>query len=74
MPCSRVRGSHRRAEASTKLIEELVGIHFDMEDGSTVKVAVPYIYWQQFGNEFALAMVSAAELCEAAYAPPKGRA
>ena len=53
---------------------EWVGIHFDMEDGSTVKVAVPYIYWQQFGNEFALAMMTAAELCEAAYAPPKGRA
>ncbi|MER8492242.1 hypothetical protein NKH53_29005 [Mesorhizobium australicum] len=53
---------------------EWVGIILDMEDGSTVKVAIPYNYWQAFGNEYTLAMMTAAEICETAYSPAKGKA
>ncbi|TPJ83304.1 hypothetical protein FJ492_24115 [Mesorhizobium sp. B2-5-4] len=38
---------------------EWVGCIFDMEDGSTVQVAIPFNYWQAFGNEYVLAMMSA---------------
>jgi hypothetical protein len=53
---------------------EWVGICFSLEDGSTVKASIPYTLWQTFGNEFVLAMMSASEICEAAYSPAKGNA
>jgi hypothetical protein len=53
---------------------EWVWMIFDMEDGSTVKVSVPYTLWQQFGNEYVLAMMTAAELIQAAYSPGGGQA
>ncbi|WP_135906513.1 hypothetical protein [Mesorhizobium sp. M3A.F.Ca.ET.175.01.1.1] len=53
---------------------EWVGCIFDMEDGSTVKVAIPFNYWQAFGNEYTLAMMSAAEIVQTAYGPPEGAA
>lgn len=53
---------------------EWVGMIFDMEDGSTVKVAIPFNYWQQFGNEHVLAMMTAAELVQMAYGPAQGEA
>jgi hypothetical protein len=46
----------------------------DMEDGSTVKVAIPFNWWQQFGNEWALAMMTAAEIVQMAYGPAAGQA
>ncbi|MER8810448.1 hypothetical protein [Mesorhizobium australicum] len=46
---------------------EWVGIILDMEDGSEVRVAIPFNYWQAFGNEYVLAMMSAGEIVQAAY-------
>ncbi|QKC91031.1 hypothetical protein EB230_23450 [Mesorhizobium sp. NZP2234] len=53
---------------------EWVGIIMDMEDGSTVKVAIPFTLWQAFGNEYALAMMTAAEIVQMAYGPAEGQA
>ncbi|TSE07580.1 hypothetical protein C1D09_018790 [Mesorhizobium intechi] len=46
---------------------EWVGMSFDKEDGTTVKVSIPYTLWQAFGNEYVLAMMSAGEIIQAAY-------
>ncbi|TPN53989.1 hypothetical protein [Mesorhizobium sp. B1-1-7] len=46
---------------------EWVGMRFDMEDGTTVSVSVPFTLWQAFGNEYVLAMMSAAQIASAAY-------
>ncbi|MER9171234.1 hypothetical protein NKI12_28690 [Mesorhizobium australicum] len=46
---------------------EWVGCIFDMDDGSTVRVAIPFNYWQAFGNEYVLAMMSAGQIVQAAY-------
>ncbi|MFD1983528.1 hypothetical protein ACFSOZ_12695 [Mesorhizobium newzealandense] len=46
---------------------EWVGMRFDMEDGSTLKVSIPLTLWQSFGNEYVCAMMSAGEIVQAAY-------
>ncbi|UCI33259.1 hypothetical protein [Mesorhizobium sp. B4-1-4] len=46
---------------------EWVGMRFDMEDGTTISVSIPYTLWQAFGNEYVLAMMSAGEIIQAAY-------
>jgi hypothetical protein len=51
---------------------EWIGMIFDLEDGSTVKVSLPLTLWQRFGNEYVLAMMTAAERIELAYGPTKG--
>jgi hypothetical protein len=51
---------------------EWVGMVFDLEDGSQAKVALPYTLWQVFGNEYLLAMMTAAERIELAYGSAKG--
>lgn len=51
---------------------EWVGLYFELENGQTFRAAVPGPMWQRFGNEWILAMMSAAELYEAAYAKPEG--
>ncbi|UCI17870.1 hypothetical protein FJ970_22575 [Mesorhizobium sp. B2-1-8] len=53
---------------------EWVGLMFNLEDGSTVKVSVPYTLWQAFGNEYVLAMMTAGELVQMAYGKPGGKA
>lgn len=53
---------------------EWIGILFEKEDGDVVRVSIPFPMWQAFGQEYVLAMMSASELVEAAYAPPKGSA
>ncbi|TPI16584.1 hypothetical protein [Mesorhizobium sp. B4-1-1] len=52
---------------------EWVGIIFEV-DGKRLKVAVPFTLWQRFGNEYALAMMTAAELADLAYSNPGGKA
>ncbi len=52
---------------------EWVGIIFEVGD-EQVKVAIPFTLWQALGNEYALAMMTAAELAQVAYGPPEGKA
>ncbi|PZV33373.1 hypothetical protein [Mesorhizobium kowhaii] len=53
---------------------EWVGLIVELEDGSAVKAAIPFTLWQAFGNEYALAMMTAAEIVQMAYGPSEGQA
>lgn len=53
---------------------EWVGMIFYLEDGTEARVAVPITLLQAFGVEYALAMMTAGELCEIAYGNTKGTA
>ena len=51
---------------------EWIGVYFELENGETVRASIPGPMWQRFASDCMLAIMSAAELYEAAYSKPEG--